>query len=69
WLALLLMVLGPEHVSKTRIGKLTPFSIQYLRDLRAFFNTTFKIKPDAQTSTVLLTCLGTGYTNVGKKTT
>ncbi|KAJ2352633.1 hypothetical protein IWW50_004350 [Coemansia erecta] len=66
WLALLLMVLGPEHAAKTRFGKLTPFSIQYLRDLRVFFNATFKIKPDEQS--VLLTCLGSGYTNVGKKT-
>ncbi|KAJ1759899.1 hypothetical protein LPJ77_001058 [Coemansia sp. RSA 2523] len=67
WQALLLMTLGPEHAAKTRFGKLTPFSIQYLRDLRVFFNTTFKIKPDNQS--VLLTCLGTGFTNVGKKTT
>ncbi|KAJ1960282.1 hypothetical protein GGI12_003886 [Dipsacomyces acuminosporus] len=68
WLALLLMVLGPEHASKTRIGKLTPFSIQYLRDIREFFNITFKIKPDPETSTVLMTCMGSGYINVGKKT-
>ncbi|KAJ2701700.1 hypothetical protein H4R19_005401 [Coemansia spiralis] len=69
WLALLLMVLGPEHAAKTRIGKLTPFSIQYLRDIRDFFNTTFKIQPDPTSNTIMLTCLGTGYTNVGKKTT
>ncbi|KAJ2800719.1 hypothetical protein H4R21_003069, partial [Coemansia helicoidea] len=69
WLALLLMVLGPEHAAKTRIGKLTPFSIQYLRDIRDFFNTTFKITPDPASNTVMLTCLGTGYINVGKKTT
>ncbi|KAI8322528.1 18S rRNA biogenesis protein [Martensiomyces pterosporus] len=69
WLALLLMVLGPEHASKTRIGKLTPFSIQYLRDIRDFFNTTFKIKPDPESNTVVMTCLGSGYINVGKKTT
>ncbi|KAJ2162578.1 hypothetical protein GGF46_000581 [Coemansia sp. RSA 552] len=68
WLALLLMVLGPEHAMKTRIGKLTPFSIQYLRDIRDFFNITFKIKPDPGTNTVLVTCLGSGFSNVGKKT-
>ncbi|KAJ1736058.1 hypothetical protein LPJ61_000201 [Coemansia biformis] len=68
WLALLLMVLGPEHAVKTRIGKLTPFSIQYLRDIRDFFNTTFKIQPDPASNTITVTCLGTGYTNVGKKT-
>ncbi|KAJ2633741.1 hypothetical protein GGF44_003669, partial [Coemansia sp. RSA 1694] len=51
WLALLLMVLGPEHASKTRIGKLTPFTIQYLRDIREFFNIAFKIKPDPESNT------------------
>ncbi|KAJ1842977.1 hypothetical protein LPJ73_005629, partial [Coemansia sp. RSA 2703] len=68
WMALLLMTLAPEHVVRTRIGKLTPFTIQYLRDLRDFFNTTFKISPDAETNTVLMACLGTGFSNVGKKT-
>ncbi|KAJ2776120.1 hypothetical protein H4R18_005838 [Coemansia javaensis] len=63
WLALLLMVLGPEHAAKTRIGKLTPFSVQYLRDIRDLFNTTFKLRPDPASNTVLVTCLGTGYTN------
>ncbi|KAJ2229262.1 hypothetical protein H4R99_005606 [Coemansia sp. RSA 1722] len=69
WMALLMMVLGPEHVSRTRIGKLTPFTIQYLRDIREFFNITFKIKPDPETNTITMTCLGSGFTNVGKKTT
>ncbi|KAJ2395781.1 hypothetical protein GGI05_001422 [Coemansia sp. RSA 2603] len=68
WMALLLMTLAPEHVVRTRIGKLTPFTIQYLRDLRDFFNTTFKISPDAESNTVLMACLGTGFSNVGKKT-
>ncbi|KAJ2753301.1 hypothetical protein GGI19_003238 [Coemansia pectinata] len=69
WLALLLMVLGPEHASKTRIGKLTPFTIQYLRDIKEFFNIAFKIKPDPESNTVIMTCMGSGYINVGKKTT
>ncbi|ORX68315.1 18S rRNA biogenesis protein [Linderina pennispora] len=55
WLALLLMVLGPEHA--------------ICAILREFFNVKFKIKPDPETETVLMTCLGTGYINVGKKTT
>ncbi|KAJ2494049.1 hypothetical protein IWW37_000127 [Coemansia sp. RSA 2050] len=69
WLALLLMVLGPEHASKTRIGKLTPFTIQYLRDIKEFFNIAFKIRPDPEDNTVIMTCMGSGYINVGKKTT
>ncbi|KAJ1834296.1 hypothetical protein IWW55_002490 [Coemansia sp. RSA 2706] len=65
--ALLLMTLGPEHAAKTRLGALTPRTVQLLRDLREFFNVTFKIEPDAKS--VLLTCLGSGFVNVGKKTT
>jgi len=36
-----------------RIGKLSPFSIQFLRDLKQFFNVTFKLKADAETTTTL----------------
>ncbi|KAF0687225.1 Aste57867_20987 [Aphanomyces stellatus] len=68
-LALLLMTLSPEDVSKVRFGKLTPYSIQYLRHLRDFFGVTFKIKADNETKTVLLTCLGVGFKNLSKKVT
>ncbi|CAK4290458.1 unnamed protein product [Aphanomyces euteiches] len=68
-LALLLMTLSPEDVSKVRFGKLTPYSIQYLRHLRDFFGVTFKIKADNDTQTVLLSCLGLGFKNLSKKVT
>ncbi|KAJ9103135.1 hypothetical protein QFC21_002557 [Naganishia friedmannii] len=45
WLVLLLMVLGPEDVGRCRMGALTPFSIQSLRDLYDFFSVRFKIAP------------------------
>ncbi|KAJ1912231.1 hypothetical protein H4219_005681 [Mycoemilia scoparia] len=67
WMAFLFMVLSTEDVSKTRIGRLTQFSIQFLRDLQEFFNVTFKIKPDDETNTLLMTCVGVGYLNVNKK--
>lgn len=47
------------------------FRIQFLRDLRDFFGVTFKIeqiKKEDETSQVRLTCLGTGYTNISKRT-
>ncbi|RUP43445.1 RNA 3'-terminal phosphate cyclase/enolpyruvate transferase [Jimgerdemannia flammicorona] len=69
WLNLLFMVLGPEDVSKVRVGKLTPFTIQYLRDLKDFFGVAFKIKPDATSQTIMMACLGIGYSNANKKTT
>ncbi|KAJ3046887.1 rRNA-processing endoribonuclease [Rhizophlyctis rosea] len=66
WLNVLFLALGPEDVGKVRIGNLTPFTIQYLRDIKSFLGVTFKIKPDPENRTVILTCLGTGYTNVNK---
>ena len=36
-LALMLMALGPEDVSRLRLGALTPFSVDLLRLLRDFF--------------------------------
>ncbi|CAG8455460.1 7422_t:CDS:2 [Cetraspora pellucida] len=69
WLVLLLMVLSPEDVSKIRLGQLTAFTIQYLRDIRDFFDVTFKIKQDPESNTLLLTSVGVGYINYNKKTT
>ncbi|CAH0520099.1 unnamed protein product [Peronospora belbahrii] len=68
-LVLLFMALGPEDVTKVRFGKLTPYSIECLRHLRDFFDITFKIKPDPETKTVLLSCLGVGFRNLAKKVT
>ncbi|GES78090.1 18S rRNA biogenesis protein [Rhizophagus clarus] len=69
WLILLLMVLGPEDVSKIRIGKLTAFTIQYLRDLKTIFDVNFKIKLDSTDNSLLMACVGVGYVNYNKKTT
>jgi RNA 3'-terminal phosphate cyclase-like protein len=44
-------------------------SIQFLRDIKQAFGTVFKVVEDKQTDTLLLSCIGTGYTNVNKKTT
>jgi len=69
WINIILMVLTPEDVSKIRISKLTKVSIQLLRDIRSFFGITYKIKPDPDNQTVLLTCVGSGFTNTNKKFT
>jgi RNA 3'-terminal phosphate cyclase-like protein len=45
------------------------FSIQYLRDIKAFFGVSFKIQPDNSNDTILMTCMGIGYVNQNKKTT
>jgi RNA 3'-terminal phosphate cyclase-like protein len=49
--------------------QLTAYSVQYLRHLRDFFGTVFKIKPDLETSSVMLSCLGVGYKNVSRSAT
>ena len=67
-LALTLMALGPEDVSRVRVGTLTPFSIEVLRLLRDFFGVTFQIDAEADGS-VLLTCRGVGFKNLSKRTT
>lgn len=77
-LVLLMMVLGPNDVSKVRVGELTPFTIQYLRDLQDFFGSQFKITQEtgkdqtvlgAAPDTLLMTCVGVGYVNTNKKAT
>eukprot|EP00002_Diphylleia_rotans_P005483 TRINITY_DN14633_c0_g1_i1.p1 TRINITY_DN14633_c0_g1~~TRINITY_DN14633_c0_g1_i1.p1 ORF type:complete len:359 (-),score=56.24 TRINITY_DN14633_c0_g1_i1:238-1314(-) len=64
---LLYMVLCPEDVSKIRFGKLTEYSVEFLRLLREFFGVTFKVVTDPETKTVLLTCMGIGFKNLSKK--
>eukprot|EP01133_Synstelium_polycarpum_P018950 gene18950-22677_t len=67
-LALLLMVLCPEDVSKVRLGRLTPYTIEYVRHLKEFFGVTFKIEADEETKTVIFTCLGIGFKNMSRRT-
>jgi|MDTB01.1.fsa_nt_gb RNA 3'-terminal phosphate cyclase-like protein len=73
-LVLQLMVMGPEDVCKVRFGsELTPQAITTLQLLRDAFGTLFKVKRDSthpdvgEGSTLLLSCLGTGYKNMSRK--
>lgn len=66
-IALLLMALGPEDVSKLRVGTLSQYTIQSLRLIKKFLGVTFRIQADPTTKTVLMTCRGVGYTNLTKK--
>jgi len=65
---LLLMILCPEDVSKIRLGKLTPYTIECLRLYKEIFGVTFKIVPDPSNTTLLLSCLGIGFKNYSRKT-
>ncbi|XP_061658265.1 RNA 3'-terminal phosphate cyclase-like protein isoform X2 [Syngnathoides biaculeatus] len=72
-LALLLMTLGQQDVSKLLLGPLSPYTIEFLRHVRDFFQIMFKIevrKPleDERKGgdKILMTCVGAGYSNLSK---
>jgi len=67
-LFIMLMALGPEDVSRLRVGKLTDQAVQTLRLLKDFWNIIFKITPDPNTKTLLLSCMGIGYSNMARRT-
>ncbi|TPX42030.1 hypothetical protein SeLEV6574_g05801 [Synchytrium endobioticum] len=66
WIVLLFLALGPEDVGKVRLGQLSPFTQQYLRDIKQFLGVTFKIVPDQENKTLLLSCIGSGAINLSK---
>jgi RNA 3'-terminal phosphate cyclase-like protein len=69
-IALLWMCLTPEEdVSRIRIGTLSAYSIAALRLFKAALGVECKIKPDLDTRTVLVSCIGTGYRNMARAST
>ncbi|KAG7352125.1 18S rRNA biogenesis protein RCL1 [Nitzschia inconspicua] len=68
-LAFLWMALTPEDVSRIRVGTLSQYSIETLRLIKKVFDVEFKVTPDLESTTVLLSCLGTGYRNMAKAST
>ncbi|KAI0957719.1 hypothetical protein AcW1_006021 [Taiwanofungus camphoratus] len=69
-LVLLMMVLGSEDVGRCRMGEPTPRTIQFLRDVKICFGSTFKIVPadptDLSSSELLFSCYGIGYVNANR---
>nr|CAG4636166.1 EOG090X05X4 [Eubosmina coregoni]SVE69793.1 EOG090X05X4 [Eubosmina coregoni] len=77
-LVLLLMVLGPKDVSRVLLGPLSPYTIQFLRHLKDFFGTMFKMDTKSReedeelrlgTDKIIMTCVGVGYSNLSKTMT
>lgn len=66
-MALLLMAICPEDISRVRLGKLSPYSIKCLRLFRQIFGVTFRIKPQTNGS-LILSCRGVGFINYARKT-
>lgn len=66
-LLFLLCALCPQDVSKVRVGQLSPYGIETLRNIRDFLDVKFDIKPDPSTGTVFLKCVGCGMKNLSRK--
>jgi len=68
-LVLLLMAIGPEQLSKVRLGQLTPRAVKTLRVVKAFFGVTFNIQPEPESGTVFLSTVGAGIRNISRRAT
>ena len=69
-ISLLFMCLGPEgDVTRIRIGALSDYTIASLRLFKNVFGVEFKLRPDEETQTVILSCLGIGYRNMARAST
>ncbi|XP_039781875.1 probable RNA 3'-terminal phosphate cyclase-like protein isoform X1 [Panicum virgatum] len=66
-LLFILCALCPADVSKFCVGQLTPHGIETLRNIRDFLNVMFVIKPDPNSNTVTLKCVGGGVNNTARK--
>ena len=66
-LAITLAALGPAELNRVRLGALSLRSIKALRHLLDFAGVQFDIKPDAESQTVFLTCVGAGITSLGRR--
>lgn len=66
-LLFMLCALCPPDVSKVRVGQLTPHAIESLRNIKEFLDVKFIIKPDTNSNTVTLKCVGAGVKNLARK--
>ncbi|KAJ4881762.1 putative RNA 3'-terminal phosphate cyclase-like protein [Raphanus sativus] len=66
-LLFILCALCQQDVSKVRVGTLSPYGVETLRNLKEFLGVTFSFRPDPDTATVILTCVGSGLINLSRK--
>ncbi|TFY66143.1 hypothetical protein EVG20_g4948 [Dentipellis fragilis] len=65
-LVLLYMVLGSEDVGRVLMSEPTERTIQFLRDIKDVFGTSFKITPVEDSTDLLYVCYGMGFINVNR---
>ncbi|CAL4928198.1 unnamed protein product [Urochloa decumbens] len=66
-LLFMLCALCPPDVSKVRVGQLTTYGIETLRNIRDFLDVKFFIEPNPNSNTVTLKCVGAGLHNRNRK--
>ncbi|KAF7455718.1 RCL1 protein [Cryptosporidium felis] len=66
---LLFMSLSQDSaISKLKLSKLSPMTIQFMRDLKTFTNVEFAVKEDVDNgSHVILSCTGIGFSNFARR--
>ena len=67
WLAVLLAALGPREINKVRLGALTMYTIKTLRHIKDFMDVSFDVRPDPESQTLFLSCVGIGMGNIGRR--
>lgn len=66
-LLILMCAAGAEELQQARLGPLTPYAIRTLRHVLDFFGVRFSIRPEANSKTLFLTCIGAGLKNLVRK--
>lgn len=68
-LVLLLMAIGPDMITKARLGPLSTRAVETLRIIKAVLGVTFNLEEQAATGTVMCTTVGAGIKNIARKAT
>ncbi|KAL1199184.1 putative RNA 3'-terminal phosphate cyclase-like protein [Cardamine amara subsp. amara] len=66
-LLFILCALCQKDISKVRVGTLSPYGVETLRNIKEFLDVNFHISPDPSTGTVMLKCSGSGLINLARK--
>lgn len=66
-LAVILAALGPGELNTVRLGALSMHTVKTLRHVKDLLGIEFDIRPDADSQTIVLSCVGMGLRNMGRK--
>mmetsp|Transcript_1384 Transcript_1384/g.4809 ORF Transcript_1384/g.4809 Transcript_1384/m.4809 type:complete len:392 (-) Transcript_1384:2279-3454(-) len=64
-----LCALTPEDVSRVRLGKITQHTVQSLRHIKDQLGVVFDLQPHSASGTVVLSCVGSGISNLARRAT